>query len=94
MTTHTRVVTLEEQGPPSVMKVGTAEVAGPGAGEALIRQTAIGVNYMDIDQRSGSYPLQLPSGIGLEAAGVVEAVGAAACPGFTRLFPIPDAERP
>ena len=75
MTTQTRVVTLEEQGPPSVMKVGTAEVADPGAGEALIRQNAIGVNYMDIYQRSGNYPLQLPSGIGLEAAGVVEAVG-------------------
>ncbi len=76
MTTQTHVVTLEEQGPPSVMKFGTAEIADPGAGEALIRQTAIGVNYMDIYQRSGNYPLQLPSGIGLEAAGVVEAVGA------------------
>lgn len=75
MTTHTRVVTLDEQGPPSVLKIGPAEIADPGEGEALIRQTAIGVNYMDIYQRSGSYPLQLPSGIGLEAAGVVEAVG-------------------
>ena len=75
MTVQTRVVTLDEQGPPSVLKIGPAEVADPGAGEALIRQTAIGVNYMDIYQRSGAYPLQLPSGIGLEAAGVVEAVG-------------------
>jgi NADPH2:quinone reductase len=57
------------------MKVETLTVPDPGAGEALIRQTAAGVNYMDIYQRSGSYPLQLPSGIGLEAAGVVEAVG-------------------
>jgi NADPH2:quinone reductase len=57
------------------MRVENVEVPDPGAGQALIRQTASGVNYMDIYQRSGSYPLQLPSGIGLEAAGVVEAIG-------------------
>ncbi len=75
MTVETRAVRLAEQGPPAVLKVETATVPDPGAGEALIRQTAAGINYMDIYQRSGSYPLQLPSGIGLEAAGVVEAVG-------------------
>lgn len=75
MTVQTRVVTIAEQGPPSVLKIGVAEVADPASGEVLIRQTAIGINYMDIYQRSGAYPLQLPSGIGLEAAGVVEAVG-------------------
>jgi NADPH2:quinone reductase len=75
MTVETRAVRLAEQGPPAVLKVESVAVPDPGAGEALIRQTAAGVNYMDIYQRSGSYPLQLPSGIGLEAAGVVEAVG-------------------
>lgn len=75
MPVESSVVVLAEQGPPSVMRVESVEVADPGSGEALIRQTAVGVNYMDIYQRSGSYPLQLPSGIGLEAAGVVEAVG-------------------
>ncbi len=75
MPVSSRVVMLAEQGPPSVMHVENVEVPDPGAGQALIRQTAAGVNYMDIYQRSGSYPLQLPSGIGLEAAGVVEAIG-------------------
>ncbi len=72
---QTRIVTLAEQGPPSVLKLETAETGDPGEGQALIRQTAIGVNYMDIYQRSGGYPLPLPSGIGLEGAGMVEAVG-------------------
>jgi NADPH2:quinone reductase len=50
-------------------------VGAPGAGEARIRHTAIGLNYIDTYHRSGLYPLPLPAGIGLEAAGVVEAVG-------------------
>lgn len=75
MPVESSVIVLAEQGPPSVMRVETVAVANPGPGEALIRQTAVGVNYMDVYQRSGSYPLQLPSGIGLEAAGIVEAVG-------------------
>lgn len=75
MPVESSVVVLGEQGPSSVMRVEPAVVADPGPGEVLIRQTAVGVNYMDVYQRSGSYPLQLPSGIGLEAAGVVEAVG-------------------
>jgi NADPH2:quinone reductase len=51
----------------------------PGAGEVRLRHQAIGVNFIDIYQRSGLYPVSLPSGLGLEAAGVVEAVG----PGVT-----------
>ena len=50
--------------------------ARPAAGEARVRHTAIGVNYIDTYHRSGLYPLPLPSGLGSEAAGVVEAVGA------------------
>ena len=50
-------------------------VAKPGKGEVLLRQTAIGVNYVDVYHRMGLYPLPLPTGIGLEGAGVVEEVG-------------------
>jgi len=51
-------------------------VADPEPGEARVRHHAVGLNYIDIYHRSGLYPLQLPNGLGLEAAGVVEAVGA------------------
>ena len=73
---QTRVVTLAEQGPPSVMRVESVDLGAPGPGEVQIKQNVIGFNYMDIYQRSGLYPLELPSGIGLEAAGTIEAVGA------------------
>ncbi|MEQ1775902.1 MAG: quinone oxidoreductase [Burkholderiales bacterium] len=71
-----KAVRIAAQGKPDVMKLETMEVSAPGAGEALIRQTAIGLNFMDVYHRGGQYPLPLPSGIGVEAAGVVEAVGA------------------
>ncbi len=51
-------------------------VGDPGAGEARVRHTAVGVNYIDTYHRSGLYKLQLPTGLGSEGAGVVEAVGA------------------
>ncbi len=51
------------------------DVGVPGASEALVRHTAVGVNFADIYLRTGLYPQPLPSGIGSEAAGVVEAVG-------------------
>ena len=70
-----RVVTLAEQGPPKVMTVETVDIGAPGPDEVQIRQLVIGFNFMDIYQRSGLYPLDLPSGIGLEAAGTIEAVG-------------------
>ena len=70
-----RVVTLAEQGPPSVMSVEQVQIALPSSGEVQIKQNVIGFNYMDIYQRSGMYPLDLPSGIGLEAAGTIHAVG-------------------
>ncbi len=62
-------------GGPDVLKYEDADVSSPGKGEVQIRHTAIGLNYIDTYHRSGLYPLPLPSGIGLEAAGVVEAVG-------------------
>ena len=50
------------------------DAAGPG--EALVRQTVVGLNFIDVYQRSGKYPVKFPASIGMEAAGVVEAVGA------------------
>ena len=71
-----QVVRIAAQGNPAVMKLEAVALAAPGAGEALIRQSAIGINFMDVYHRGGQYPLPLPTGIGVEAAGVVEAVGA------------------
>ena len=62
-------------GGPDVLKYEDVDVPAPGKGEVRIRHSAIGLNYIDTYHRSGLYPLALPSGIGLEAAGVVEAVG-------------------
>ena len=72
---QTRVVTMTEQGTPSVMSLSTIDIAAPKEGEVQIKQNVIGFNYMDIYQRSGLYPLDLPSGIGLEAAGTIHAIG-------------------
>lgn len=69
-------IRLEKQGAPEVLRLQAIDVAAPGAGEVLLRQTAIGLNFMDVYQRGGQYPLPLPSGIGVEGAGVVEALGA------------------
>ena len=66
---------FEKAGAPSVMKWRTFELGDPGPNEALVRHTAIGLNYIDTYHRSGLYPMPSPSGLGLEAAGVVEAVG-------------------
>jgi NADPH2:quinone reductase len=75
MTTKARVVRFAAPGGPEVLKLETVALADPGAGEILVRNTAIGLNYQDIYQRSGLYPLPLPSGVGTEAAGVVERIG-------------------
>jgi NADPH2:quinone reductase len=70
-----KVVRIASQGSADVMKLESVELAAPGANEALIRQTAVGVNFMDVYHRGGQYPLPMPSGIGVEAAGVIESVG-------------------
>src|SRR5512136_2963044 len=70
-----RAVRIEEFGGPEKMSVKTVELPHPGAGEVQLRQTAIGFNFIDVYQRKGIYPLPLPTGLGHEAAGVVEAVG-------------------
>lgn len=71
----TRAIRFERVGGPEVLQLQTVELPPPAAGEATIRHAAIGLNYIDVYHRTGLYPLPLPAGIGLEAAGVVEAVG-------------------
>lgn len=71
----TTAVKLREQGSAEKMQLEEVELNAPGAGEVLLEQTAIGLNYMDVYQRSGYYPLDLPSGLGLEAAGKVLEIG-------------------
>jgi len=63
-------------GGPDVLKWEEAEVPSPGPGQVRVRHTAIAVNYRDILVRNGLHAVKLPSGLGLEGAGVVEAVGA------------------
>ncbi|MFT3986344.1 quinone oxidoreductase family protein [Aestuariivirga sp.] len=70
-----KAIKFSETGGPSVMKLVDVDVPKPGPGQLRVRQTAIGLNYIDTYHRSGLYPQPLPSGIGLEAAGVVEEVG-------------------
>ncbi len=70
-----RLIRFERTGGPEVLQWVEAEVPAPAAGEVRLRHHAVGLNYIDTYHRSGLYPVPLPSGIGLEAAGVVEAVG-------------------
>ena len=71
----TNAVRVHEFGGPEVMKYEEVELPSPGTGEATIRHTAIGLNYIDVYHRTGLYPLKLPAGLGSEAAGIIEAVG-------------------
>ena len=68
-------VRFHAPGGPEVLKLEEIDLPDPGPGEVRIRHTAIGLNFQDIYARSGLYPVPLPSGLGTEAAGVVEAVG-------------------
>jgi NADPH:quinone reductase len=70
-----KAVRIEKVGGPEVMQLVDVDVPKPGSGEVRVRHTAIGLNYIDTYQRSGLYPVPMPSGLGLEAAGVVEDVG-------------------
>ncbi|MES2025883.1 MAG: quinone oxidoreductase [Pseudomonadota bacterium] len=72
----TKAIKIFKTGGPEVMEYVDVDVAAPGPGEALIRQHACGLNYIDVYFRMGSYPQPLPAGLGMEGAGVVEAVGA------------------
>ena len=66
---------IERQGGPEVIDWREVTLGEPGPGEVLLRQTAVGLNYIDVYHRDGTYPIPLPSGLGLESAGEVIAVG-------------------
>ena len=70
-----KAIRFHKTGGPDALQLDDIEVGAPGEGQAKIRHTAIGLNFIDTYHRSGLYPLPLPSGLGLEGAGVVEAVG-------------------
>jgi NADPH2:quinone reductase len=71
----TKAIIVEKAGGPEVLKWSEVQVGEPGEGQVRIRNTAIGLNYIDVYMRSGLYPIPTPGGLGLEAAGVIEAVG-------------------
>jgi NADPH2:quinone reductase len=70
-----RAIRFHQTGGPEVLRVDDVTVGDPGPGEARVRHRAVGVNFIDTYHRTGLYPLPLPSGVGTEGAGVVEAVG-------------------
>jgi NADPH2:quinone reductase len=76
-------IRFEKTGGPEVLAWQQVEIGRPAAGQVRLRHTAVGLNYIDTYQRSGLYSMPLPSGLGSEAAGVVEEVG----PGVTDLRP-------
>ncbi|NCT85200.1 MAG: quinone oxidoreductase [Comamonadaceae bacterium] len=78
-----KAVVIEAPGGPEQLKLVDVEVGAPGPGEIRIRHAACGLNYIDVYHRNGSYPLPLPARLGMEGAGVVEAVGE----GVTHLKP-------
>ncbi|MES2104553.1 MAG: quinone oxidoreductase [Pseudomonadota bacterium] len=79
----TKVIRMKEAGGPDVMEYVDVDLGQPAAGEALVRHAACGLNFIDVYFRTGLYPQPLPSGLGMEGAGVVEAVG----PGVTHVKP-------
>ncbi|MBC9032754.1 quinone oxidoreductase [Sphingomonas sp. JC676] len=70
-----RMARIERTGGPEVIEWVDVDLPPPGPGEVRMRNTAVGLNFIDTYHRSGLYPVELPSGLGGEAAGVVEAVG-------------------
>jgi NADPH2:quinone reductase len=75
MTTTVQAVRIDEFGGPEVLKLAQVTVGEPGPGEIRIRHHACGLNFIDVYQRTGLYPNALPLQLGMEAAGIVEAVG-------------------
>ena len=73
----TNAIRIHEHGGPDVMKWEAIEVGNPGEKEMRVRHTAVGLNYIDTYHRTGLYKIPLPSVIGREGAGVVEAIGTA-----------------
>ena len=70
-----KAVTFKKFGGPEVLEIQDIEIGKPGPKEVLIKNLSIGLNYIDVYHRTGLYPIPLPSGIGLEACGIIEEVG-------------------
>ncbi len=79
----TKAIRMQRVGGPEVMELVEVELPAPRQGEALVRHKACGLNFIDVYFRTGLYPQPLPAGLGMEAAGIVEAVG----PGVTHVKP-------
>ena len=75
MSTTTRAIRIDQPGGPEAMRLVDVPIGEPGPGEIRIRHQACGLNFIDVYHRTGLYPLPLPAGLGMEAAGIVEAVG-------------------
>jgi len=71
----TKAIVIQKNGGPEVLELTDVVVGEPGAGEIRVRHQAVGLNFIDVYQRSGLYTLPLPLQLGMEASGVVEAVG-------------------
>ena len=71
----TNAIMIQQPGGPEEMRWEEVQIGAPGPGEGRLTQSAIGLNYIDCYHRSGLYPLEMPHGIGMEAAGTVEEVG-------------------
>ncbi len=71
----TKAIRIHAAGGPEQLVLEEVEVGQPGPGEIRIRHHAIGLNYIDVYQRTGLYPNPLPLSLGMEGAGIVEAVG-------------------
>lgn len=79
----TKIIRMQQVGGPEVMEYVDVDLPAPGAGEALVRHKACGLNFIDVYFRSGLYPQPLPAGLGMEGAGIVEAVA----PGVSHVKP-------
>jgi len=75
MPTSSRAIHIHQHGGPEVLQLVDVQVGGPGPGEVRIRHHAVGLNFIDVYLRTGLYSLPLPAQLGMEAAGVIEAVG-------------------
>lgn len=73
---NSRAIRIDQHGGPEELKLVTVDVGEPGPGEIRIRHKAVGLNFIDVYQRSGLYTLPMPLQLGMEASGIVEAVGA------------------
>ena len=75
-TIQSRAIQIDQHGGPEQLKLVQVSVGEPGPGEIRIRHKAVGLNFIDVYQRSGLYPAAMPLQLGMEASGIVEAVGA------------------